>query len=339
MDYRTLANAAAPGQSPLGSGIVDPIGYNRWLNLSNIQQQALQKAMPLADMDAQRQEQAIKEYMAGASGRMNQTTLANMTAEAGVEGFPRAQARKKLDEELADAKRSAEMADFTKDIGQFGDAYINTQTPEEQEKIRKAVAGQKLRNGYVMGTDPAKDDLFLYGAGKSRASAPSVQVKRDVEDKKIAGRMEYLKRKGATDADLVRLRAQMQRDVAEAKANMASKKPLTESQQEALDLLEAYPDVEDRLMYRFLKKKAGAGEQKLETGAETAEQFGIPTAKPEKIVPPPVTKKSSTKTIEPKLGNIWQSEKGKGEILGILRDEKGNIKKLNVKGIGEVEYK
>lgn len=319
MDYRTLANAAAPGQSPLGSGIVDPIGYNRWLNLSNIQQQALQKAMPLADMDAQRQEQAMKEYMAGAPGRMNQTTLANMTAEAGVEGFPRAQARKKLDEELADAKRSAEMADFTKDIGQFGDAYINAQTPEEQEKIRKSVAGQKLRNGYVMGTDPAKDDLFLYGAGKSRASAPAVQVKRDVEDKKVAGRMEYLKRKGASDADLVRLRAQMQRDVAEAKANMASKKPLTESQQEALDLLEAYPDVEDRLMYRFLKKKAGAGEQKLETSAETAEQFGIPTAKPEKIVPPPVTKKSPVNT----------KSESKYKKDAIYEDANGNRAKWN----------
>ena len=339
MDYRTLADAANPGQFNLGSGLIDPLGRRRWRNLSNIQEQALQKAMPLADMDAQRQQQAMTEYMAGAPGRMNQTTLANMTAEAGVEGFPRAQARKKLDEELADAKRSAEMADFTKDIGQFGDAYINAQTPEEQEKIRKSVAGQKLRNGYVMGTDPAKDDLFLYGAGKSRASAPAVQVKRDVEDKKVAGRMEYLKRKGVTDADLVKLRAQMQRDIAEGKARLAKNQLPTESQQEALDLLEAYPDVEDRLMYRFLKKKAGAGEQKLETGAETAEQFGIPTAKPEKIVPPPVTKKSSTKTQEPKLGNIWQSEKGKGEILGILRDEKGNIKKLNVKGIGEVEYK
>jgi hypothetical protein len=319
MDYRTLANAAAPGQSPLGSGIVDPIGYNRWLNLSNIQQQALQKAMPLADMDAQRQQQAMTEYMAGAPGRMNQTTLANMTAEAGVEGFPRAQARKKLDEELADAKRSAEMADFTKDIGQFGDAYINAQTPEEQEKIRKSVAGQKLRNGYVMGTDPAKDDLFLYGAGKSRAHAPTVQVKRDIEDKKVAGRMEYLKRKGATDADLVRLRAQMQRDVAQAKANMASKKPLTESQQEALDLLEAYPDVEDRLMYRFLKKKAGAGEQKLETGAETAEQFGIPTAKPEKIVPPPVTKKSPVNT----------KSESKYKKDAIYEDANGNRAKWN----------
>lgn len=303
MDYRTLANAAAPGQSPLGSGIVDPIGYNRWLNLSNIQQQALQKAMPLADMDAQRQEQAMKEYMAGASGRMNQTTLANMTAEAGVTNFKEDQARKKLQEQLQDSKIRTELADYTLDIGKDGDGYINAKDEEQKEALRISAKGKKVRlpNGsfYVMGTDEKQDRAWLLAAGMSRASAPTVQVKRDVEDKKIAGRMEYLKRKGATDADLVRLRAQMQRDVAEAKANMASKKPLTESQQEAIDLLEAYPDVEDRLMYRFLKKKAGAGEQKLETGAETAEQFGIPTAKPEKIVPPPVTKKSSTKQQVP----------------------------------------
>jgi hypothetical protein len=241
MDYRTLANAAAPGQSPLGSGIVDPVGYNRWLNLSNIQQQALQKAMPLADMDAQRQQQAMTEYMAGAPGRMNQTTLANMTAEAGVEGFPRAQARKKLDEELADAKRSAEMADFTKDIGQFGDAYINAQTPEEQEKIRKAVAGQKLRNGYVMGTDPAKDDLFLYGAGKSRASAPSVQVKRDVEDKKGENRLTLENRKALNSKELVELRGrisshlQSQRDAATNARSNNKPKSLSAAVAERLD--------------------------------------------------------------------------------------------------------
>lgn len=323
MDYRTLADAANPGQFNLGSGLIDPLGRRRWRNLSNIQQQALQKAMPLADMDAQRQEQAMKEYMAGAPGRMDQATLANMTAAAGVSGFNEAQARKKLQEATQDAKLRAELSDYTLDIGKDGDGYISAKNDEQKEAVRLAAKGKKVRlpNGkfYEMGTDENQDRAWLTAAGISRAAKPELQVKRDVEDKKVAGRMEYLKRKGATDADLVRLRAQMQRDLAEAKANMASKKPLTESQQEALDLLEAYPDVEDRLMYRFLKKKAGAGEQKLETGAETAEQFGIPTAKPEKIVPPPVTKKSPVNT----------KSESKYKKDAIYEDANGNRAKWN----------
>ena len=245
MDYRTLADAANPGQFNLGSGLIDPLGRRRWRNLSNIQEQALQKAMPLADLDAQRQQQAIKEYMAGAPAREEQATLANMQTQASITNFKEDQARKKLQEQLQDSKIRTELADYTLDIGKDGDGYINAKDEEQKEALRISAKGKKVRlpNGsfYVMGTDEKQDRAWLMAAGLSRASAPGIQVKRDVEDKKGENRLTLENRKALNSKELVELRGrisshlQSQRDAAANTRNNNKPKSLSAAVAERLD--------------------------------------------------------------------------------------------------------
>jgi len=215
MDFGTLANLSNPGTSPTVDGTVSSRRIHRWNTLNNTQLQALQGAKSLADLDLQKQQQATQEYMAGAQGRNDTISLGNLNAAANLKGFDEAQIRKKLEEKLKDSNIRAELEDFTKDIGQFGDGYING-TDEEKQTILNSVKGRKLRNGYVMGTDPAQDKTFLMSAGLSRKYNPKEQTKRDVAATNVAGKISLENLKNLNRQEQIELQGRIRGELAQA---------------------------------------------------------------------------------------------------------------------------
>lgn len=241
MDYSTLAQLSNPGASPIkASGrydVADPVAYARWLSMSRMQEESLKNALPLAAQNAQMQQQKTQEYMAGAPGRMDEVNLSNMKAKAGVANFDRDQAFEEAKKGLADAETRAKMADVSQDIAGDADAY-RAAHERGDERLKNQIVqknyGRKLRNGYVVGSDPNTDDLLFRVAGEARANAPALQNKLAVEDKKANTRISIENMKSLNQRELIELRGQIQGKlqgdrIAAARASQQGK-PLSSSQ-------------------------------------------------------------------------------------------------------------
>lgn len=327
MDYGTLAQLSSPGQSPLAGGIVDPLGYRRWSNLAQMQQESLQRAQPLAQMNLEQEQQKNAEFMAGGPGRMDTIKLGNMNAAANLGMFDESQAIKKLESAVKNRDLAAQLADYTKSIGQWGDAYVNAKTDDEKEQVYQSVPkGIKLADGYVFGTDPAKDKTLLFGAGKARASLPGVQVKRDTEEMKQAGALARLKTKGISDIEIANIKAQHAQNLQAARLANSQNKPLTASQAEAAAVEAVYgDDDEGKIKYWFTKNQTtgataiAAGKAATVTGATGGNiQVQGPQVAEPPAPNPTATKKPTSMNEAPKF------EKGK-----VYQDAKGNKAKWN----------
>lgn len=356
MDYGTLARLSDPGQAARG----DRWGrIRRFQNLNNIQQQALHSSIPLAEMAAQRAQQEQTEYMAGAPGRMDQINLGNMTAAAGVKNFDRDQALKDLDAQLQDADKRAKLADVTQDIAGDADAYLTGDARLRNQIIQKNT-GRKLRNGYVIGTDPNTDDMLFEIAGRARANAPALQNKLAVEDKKISGRLSLENIKSLSDKEKILLRGQIADDLQNKRfafqSSQTAAKPMTESQglKERLDQLYG-SDTEGWLnAYRLIKEtapvlKVDEKEAMMRLFPQLADKVG-PAVSPRTLPPsnnqsaPAIQTPAKTKSPDPKIGDVWGGKDKFGnptkrKIVDVGRDPNGNVVAIKLEDGTIQEYK
>lgn len=324
MDYGTLAQLSNPGQAVPG----DRWGrIRRFQNLNNIQQQALQSSIPLAESGAQRELQANQEWQDAAPGRRDLTTLGNMNAEAGVKNFDRDQALKELDAQLQDADKRAKLADVTQDIAGDADAYLSGDTRIKSQIIQKN-KGRKLRNKYVIGTDPNTDDMLFEIAGRARANAP--KLANDLEKERIKGsnRLEAIKAKGITDTEIAAKKAEWAKELQSARLAIKDNKPLSLSQQEALDLVLGYPDVQDRLDYYFSKPQATSAAQGLnqKAGAVNSVMSGQGVRVPEAA---PIQRPTPNPNVQAPVAPTQPQTKPQFEKNKIYKDKNGNRAKWN----------
>lgn len=317
MDYGTLAQLSNPGQAAPG----DRWGrIRRFQNLNNLQQQALQSALPVAESNAQRQLQANEEFSLATPGRLDTIQLGNMNAASAVKNFNRDQTAAQLGIDVKNAEQMAKLADVTSDIGTDADAYSKAlETGDERLKndIIQKNKGRRLRNGYVVGSNPNTDDQLFKVAAIARANPPATQGKIAQEQAKGATRLTLENMKNLNDKEKIELRGQiaakLQGQRIEAQKNEAAK-PLSASQALAAHLnglygddheswLKAYSLIQEASTTLKIDEKAAA----LRMFPELAKRMGDPAAPRE--LPPgnpntaSTVKKTETKKVEAKKPN------------------------------------
>lgn len=343
MDLMQLAGASNPGQALPG---MEWDQIRRYQNLNTINQSALQQAMPVAQSNAQRELQTNEEWNLAAPGRLDTISLGNKSAAANLDMFDETQAIKKMEMAVKNRDLAAQLRDYTKDIGQWGDAYVTAKTDEERAQVLASVPkGIKLADGYEFGSDPAKDRTLLYGAGKARASAAGVQVKRDVEETKQAGSTARLIQKQVGDVGLAQLKGEIARELQDARLAQSQNKPLTASQAEALAVEKVYGDDEEgKLKYWYTKNQLSGSTSVAGGRAATIENVtqGKVKAQGAQVQEPPKANKDKK---DPKLGDIWGgvdkfNNPTKRKITGIGRDKTTNkILQLQLEDGTVVDYK
>lgn len=330
MDYGTLANLSNPGQSPLqnNNGIVDIAGMMRWNNLANMQEQSLRSAMPLAAMDAQQQEQKMKEYMAGAPGRMDNINLSNMNAAEAVkpENVAMQQKLKQLETQLkTDQALSKQLETQLSQVLPHGAAYKNADE-NGRKVIREQLRGKTLNN-HTFGQDDIKDDAVLQAAGLIAHGQPKEQVKKDTEQIKQTGAMERLKAKGITDMQIAEFKANHARELQSARLAQQQNRPLTASQSEALSVDKVYGDDEEgKLKYWFTKNQLTGSTSVAAGKAATTSAItkgAVPASGPMVEQPP------KPRTVSPE--DLWKKVQGtkvkspggaEGVVVGMSKDGK-----------------
>lgn len=323
MDYGTLAQLSNPGASPLQTnpGIVDIEGLSNHRNLAQMRLESLRSAQPLAAMDLEKQQQAQKEYMMGASGREDMVSLANMKAKNAPNEYTRDQMTKDLEHALKDTDLRKKLTDATEDIGGEGDAFVNADDATKRT-IKDSLRGKKLRNGYVMGTDDAKDDQVLTVAGKVRASDPKLQVKRDVQGQKNEGALAVADVKGQWAQKTAAERNEVMLDIAKMRqasdAAKAANKPLSADQQ-FYESVKRIAGGDDATIYALWSQyKAATQQAKTEAELELMKKFNIKV--PERPAQAPVIPgggaaapaKATTTPAKPKfeVGKIYTDKNG-----------------------------
>lgn len=231
MDYGTLAQLSNPGQAAPG----DRWGrIRRFQNLNNIQQHALQQSIPLAELAAQKEQQQHQEYMDAAPGRRDLITLGNKNAADKLESFDADKFAAKLKIDVTNAEQMAKLADTTQDFSGDADAYMQA-LDSGDERLRNQIVkkheGRKLRNGYVMGTDPNTDDMLLKVAGVARKYAPTMQVKRDVADTGAAAKVATTAMNNKTTLERQRIASASQQAIVQINAKAKENKPLSATEQ------------------------------------------------------------------------------------------------------------
>lgn len=368
MDYRTLAQLSNPGQSPLTSGVVDPIGYNRWQNLANMQQMALQRSIPLADMDLTAQTQKNKEYMAGAEGRENLIKYGNMQAADKIAGFDEEKVRERLQNAVKDAKTRKELSDFTADLEDQGPSFVQSKDdPETQDTILSAVKGRVIRSPdgktYTMGTDKQRDRVLLTMAGLSRINDPKYTSKLEQEKVKAASKkeLETMRQFGANSREELRAKAIERRAALLAQAQNRPLKP----EEIALLTLHDPNTVEgaSAILQHKLNEKAAVVTTRTNAQAAATNNLlqgntNVPSAQPPTVAPATrqqpkysvtdasgkTTNANPSKEKEPAIGAKWDTEEnGKRvtrTIVNIGRDPKTNkILKIKLDNGVLVDYK
>lgn len=294
MDFGQLAQLSNPGQAPQGDlwGAV-----NRFNTLDNINQQALQASIPLAQLAAQKETQANKEYMIGAPGREDQARLANMNAayEVQPENFDRKKLVERMEQELKTKEIQAKFNDVTADIAPFADGYSQAKSEEEKNKYVMAARGAKLRNGYVMGTNPEEDHAILEVAGKSRANNPTLQVKRDVATTAANAQLGKAAIAANAGITIAELNNSTKMAIAQVNAKAKENKPLSPVEQALVTMYgdgKQITDVEgaQRVLEFKIAERVGTTEMKGQQTAETLNNIlgGNTTAATPKVpaVPP-----------------------------------------------------
>lgn len=331
MDYGTLANLSNPGKDPYGPVSAERV--QRWDTLNNINQQALGGGQQLAGMDLQMQQQKLAEMQAGAPGRMDQITLANMTAADAVkpESFEKAKKLKELAEAVKDKELSAKLNEQLSEITPYGAGYTKA-TPEEKQKILGSLNGRKLNN-HTFGQDPVKDDMVLETAGLVAHNAPQVQVKKDVAATNVAGRVEVAKTGAMSREKVAGINAAVRKELEAAKAAIAANKPLSGSQAEAASVVaaarklseETGQDPDQLVAQHFFMKSQGAQFMKELQKSQTMQGLGVNTPTPEATSSPvaktPITKKAAPKgAMDIKQAtSILESAKGKPNEEAIVK--------------------
>lgn len=332
MDYGTLAQLSNPGQNPIaGPGIVDIQAYRNYQNLATMREQALQKAIPLADMSAQQEAQKNKEYMMGSQGREDMVNLSNLKAKNAPAEYTRDTLTKDLEHALKDADLRKKLTDATEDIGGDGDAYINGDEKTKQAVLAQ-LKGRKLRNGYVMGTDPVKDDQVLTVAGEVRRNKPEVKIKEVVQDKKNEGAYDVADLKGRWAQDTAANRDKTMLEIAKLKqateAARAANRPLS-AEQQMFESIKRIAKGDDSIIYALMSQyKSAQAQAKMENEAAFLKEYNIkgpkqaPTHAP--IIPGVVSGASSTATAQP--------DKPKFEVGKVYTDKNGVKAKFTEKG-------
>lgn len=359
MDYGTLAQLSNPGQTPLTSGIVDPLGYNRWMQMDSMQRNALQKAAPLAELSAQRAQQENTEYMAGVPGRMDKITLGNMNAAADVQDFDPKRANAKLEMAIKNKDLRMQMQDFTKDIAHFGNAFYGSEPAEQDRMIREiSQANLKMPDGFVLGSDKdqgyERTRFYLEMAGKANANDPKLANARTIQGMKGDQAIGLANVKGQWAKLTAAERNTAMMDIAKMRADAdkakASNKKLT-ADQEMFQLARQLSGDDPAGTWALMQSyKAAVKEAQIQSEISLMEKYGIPApARPsnEPIVNSgggAAPAKAPEKPVEPKLGSPWSVGKdANGNIInkkvtGIGRKD-GKIVKIRLEDGTEIDYK
>ena len=330
-DFSTLAQIARPqmmGNAP--SPIAGMLYGQQMAQQNNFLAQAAEEAKMKAAMEAMK----AGEFSLGQPGRLANIDLANETGQAQLEDF-RANGREDMMREraikelkaadgflnaVAAAKDESEVAEILKNAGQYG----NT----------------KVRGKDLSQLDPASAkklaDLYTQG----QVNTPAHRQKKEIEETKGEYRLldRQFKEAGANTRQEKMIFARKELEKAKTKNPNAYSIAMDAANGDPIKALE---------FLAFLKVAPV-----LQSGANTTGQANailppdkqMPTPVPVPGVTPPTAESqpggpAQVKTMEPKIGDVWQSGKDrKGKILGIRR-EGGKIKQLNVEGIGVVDYK
>ena len=357
MDYGTLAQLSSPGQTPLTSGVVDPVGYQRWMNLSDMQQQALQRAMPLAEMNSEQQALQHEAFKAAQPARMNQSTLANMTTASAIDNQPGEAELKKNTTQALNEEQKRKMADVLAPLSQFADAMDAAKTPEEQEQIWKAIdmQGITLPNGYALSSkDREMGTALLKASRNARENTPAFAVKKDIaaQSNEVKLSIAALKEAGL-DARLSK-NLSVKETIARIKASEAAK-PLNEGQGLIRTLDAQYSPNSPEWLQAYTVAKSYAATIKPDQAAGTANSMlsgkgiQVPSVAPAQFPAPTQTAPADTLKHKPMTdGDVsklqvngvldFVTKDGKkisGKILGINR----KTGQANIEGHGVVELK
>lgn len=344
MDYGTLAQLSSPGQTPLTSGIVDPVGYQRWMNLSDMQQQALQRAMPLAEMNSEQQALSHEAFKAAQPARMNQSTLANMNTASAIEAQPGEAELKQNTTKALNEEQKRKMADVLAPLGQFADAMDAAKTPEEQAQIWKAIdmQGITLPNGYKLSSQDRETGMALLKASRgARENTPALSTKRDIAESTMAGKLANTNLNNASREKIASMlesgRNDRARQLNEIKQALTSSKPMNLSQGTYAYIQALYgDDLEGALKAIQVLQSGGAGVNN-QTKLDIANKLGVPMPNQagQMELPPsnkqgpapgakaPVAdKKAALKDL--KVGSPFNGKK----VKGIGRNAKGEVEQV-----------
>lgn len=338
MDYGQLAQLSSPGQSPLTSGIVDPLGYQRWQNLNAINQGAIKNSIPLAQTSAQMEQQKAKEFMLGAPGREDTISLVGKKAEAALKDFPEQQVREKLLKELEDDETRRKLSDYTADIAGEADAYVNAPDENSKQTILRSIQGKTIRMGpgktHTFGTDPEKDKTLLMAGGMARASKPELMSKEKIASAKNETAIVL---KAMTEAGLdVRQAAKLSSAEAVAKIRLSEKdKPLSDKQALVAYLDKMYGNDPATWLQEYSKFVQMNNAGIIKFGQEAALLGGFkkpdgspkfPVEPPQPYTPAPATRPPSAPVAAP------TQQPPKFEVGKVYVDGKGNKAKFTANG-------
>lgn len=267
MDFGNLAQLTNPSQSFFPQGVVDPLGYRLWMDKAKAYTNAIPGMQQEAAMNLAHQQQAEKEYMAGAPGRETLAEVANMDAASAKDQQPlKAEGNKwKLTNLRDDEKAKAES--LLRPVNEYADAWDTIRDkPDKHQAFFNMLKDQhiQLPNGYVMGTDHAKDVAILDASRAVRENAPQYAVKRDVANISSAARL-AIAATHETNANAranlaAQVRVQTAQEALQARQAMANGRPLTASQSQALLIQQAFPnDPEAQLQAWQLLATGGQG--------------------------------------------------------------------------------
>lgn len=330
-DFSTLANIARPQMMGNAQSPIAGMFYGQQMGqYNNFLAQAAEEAKIKAAMEAMKAE----EFAAGSAGRKAKSALETEVDTAKLEDF-RANGREDMMREramkelkaaepllnaIAAAEDDNEVAEILKNAGQYG----NT----------------KIRGKDLSTLDPQKAKKLADFYMKGQTQTPAHRQKKELEETKGEYRLldRQFKEAGANTRQERMIFARTELEKTKAKNPTAYSIAMDAANGDPIKALE---------FLAFLKVAPV-----LQAGANTTGQANailppdkqMPTPVPVPGVTPPTAESqpggpAQAKTMEPKIGDVWQSGKDrKGKILGIRR-EGGKIKQLNVEGIGVVDYK
>ncbi len=299
MDYGTLAQLSNPGQNPIaGPGIVDIQAYRNYQNLATMREQALQKAMPLADMNAQQEAQKNKEFMMGSQGREDMVNLANQKAKDAPATYTRDKLTGDLEHAVKDQDLRNKLAEATENISGDADAYING-----DEKLKQAVIdknrGKRMRNGYVIGDNPEEDHKIFTVAGAVRKYKPELVNKQEVAKTAADAKVATTGMNNATQIQIAQTRAATAQQIAAVNAKARENKPLSATEQALLSHYgdgKTITDPEGLLKHNLVNRAAGVTpglNQKSEAATSVLSGGGV-TIPPAQAAEVPVPNKPAT---------------------------------------------
>lgn len=360
MDYGTLAQLSNPGQNPIaGPGIVDIQAYRNYQNLATMREQALQKAMPLADMNAQQEAQKNKEFMMGSQGREDMVNLANQKAKDAPATYTRDKLTGDLEHAVKDQDLRNKLAEATENISGDADAYING-----DEKLKQAVIdknrGKRMRNGYVIGDNPEEDHKIFTVAGAVRKYKPELVNKQEVANTAANAKIQTTGMNNATQIKAAQIRADASKQVADINAKLHANKPLS-AEEQSLFIAFGSPDgtridniegatavMEYKLKNRAAPVMPGLN-QKADAATSVMSGGGVNIPQAEPVKPPAPTRVPGPAPLPanaatPKVGNRWQGRDDKGNItnstiVDVGRNKQGEIVKLKLDNGTVVDYK